>query len=41
MRRRTRASLTAVRQANGLVEEVGIMVNIVMAILSQKAAGSR
>jgi hypothetical protein len=41
MRRRTRASETAARQANGLVAEVGMVVNIVMAIFFQKAAGSR
>jgi hypothetical protein len=41
MRRRRRASKTAVRQANGLVAEVGMVFSIVMAIFFQALAGTR
>jgi len=41
MRRRRRASKTAVRQANGLVAEVGMVFSIVMAIFFQTVAGTR
>ena len=41
VRRRPRASKIAVRQANGLVAEVGMVVSIVMAIFFQRVAGTR